>query len=254
MKGLEQFSLKDKVALVTGGGSGIGASCAKTLAQAGAKVLIVGRRAQKLETVKREIESEGGICEIVAFDLSSEQACREVVAVCVEKLGGLDILINNAGSAGTAGSLEEEFDTELYKRTMSIDLDSIVYLIKYAYPHLSENHGSIINVSSIAAYRGTGHVAYTAAKGAIRSMTKVLARKLGACGVRINTIYPGMIETEMTQKAVDNEAFRKHQIEQTPAGRIGRPEDIANCALYLASEAASFVTGQDFIIDGGYTC
>ena len=137
---------------------------------------------------------------------------------------------------------------------MQIDLDSIVYLIKYAYPEMSKVHGSIVNISSIAAYRGTGHVAYTAAKGAIRSMNNVLAKKFGSLGIRINTIYPGLIETEMTKKAVENEEFRKRQLEQIPAGRIGQPEDIANCALYLASDAAKFVTGQDFIIDGGYTC
>lgn len=251
---LEQLPLKDRAALITGGGSGIGASCAKLFARAGARVMIVGRRLDKLETVKGDIEGLGGVCEVLSHDLSTEQACREVAESCVEKLGGLDILVNNAGTAGTAGSLEEEFDTELYRRTLQIDLDSVVCLIKYGYPHLGKNHGSIINISSIAAYRGTGHVAYTAAKGAVRSLTKVLARKLGPLGIRINTIYPGMIETEMTYKAVENQVFCARQLEQTPVGRIGQPEDIANCALYLASEAAGFVTGQDFIIDGGYTC
>ena len=251
---LEQFKLKGKTALITGGGSGIGAACAKLFAKTGAKVVIVGRNVRKLENIKKEIDRDGGICEMLSYDLSGEQACREVIEKCVEKMGGLHILVNNAGSSGTAWSLEEEFDTELYERTMHIDLDSIVYLIKYAYPELSKEHGSIINISSIAAYRGTGHVAYTAAKGAIRSMNNVLARKFGTLGIRINTIYPGMIETDMTREAVQTDAFRKRQIEQTPAGRIGRPEDIANCALYLASEASGFVTGQDFIIDGGYTC
>ena len=251
---LEQFKLKGKTALITGGGTGIGASCAKIFAKTGAKVVIVGRRAEKLEQVKKEIEQEGGICESIACDLSTEQACKDVIETCIRKMGSLHILVNNAGSAGTAWSLEEEFDTELYKRTMQIDLDSIVYLIKYAYPEMSKVHGSIVNISSIAAYRGTGHVAYTAAKGAIRSMNNVLAKKFGSLGIRINTIYPGLIETEMTKKAVENEEFRKRQLEQIPAGRIGQPEDIANCALYLASDAAKFVTGQDFIIDGGYTC
>ena len=255
MMELKEYDLSGRAAVVTGGGTGIGEASAKLLAKAGAMVMITGRRKEKLEKVQKEIREEGGICEIFVGDISSEDVCRELISHCAEVLGAPAILVNNAGTSGTAHSLEGEFDTELYRKTMAVDLDSIVWLIKYFYPGCPrETGGSIVNICSIAALKGTGHVAYTAAKGAVRSMTRVLARKLGPEHVRINSVYPGLIQTEMTQKAVENEAFVESQKKNTPVGRIGQPEDIAQCVLYLASDASSFVTGQDFVVDGGYTC
>ena len=217
MKTLDKYNLTGKVALVTGGGSGIGAASAKTLAEAGATVLIVGRRKDKLEAVQEEIRAAGGACEILPADISTEEACKEIVDQCVARLNQLDILVNNAGSAGTAHTLWEEFDTDLFSHTMTIDFDSVFFLTKYAYPQCEKvGGGSIINISSIAAMRGTGHVVYTAAKGAIRSMTRVLARKLGPAKIRINSIYPGFIETEMTKPAADNPVFVASQMEHTP--------------------------------------
>lgn len=249
------FDLSGRVALVTGGGSGIGKSCAKELACHGARVLVVGRRLNKLEETRSEIEAEGGVCACFAADLTEEANCRAMVEACIESFGRLDILINSAGGRGAHGNLEEEFSTENYRHTMAVDLDSTFWAIKYAYPECAKNGvGSIVNIASLAALRASGPIVYTAAKGAVRSLGKTLAKRLGPSGVRVNTIYPGFIVTEMTERVKTDPALRERFSRESPLGLLGEPEDIAWCALYLTSDAARFVTGQDFVVDGGATC
>ena len=193
------FDLTGRAALVTGGGSGIGKGCAKILAEAGAQVMIVGRRMGKLEEVKAEIEAAGGVCTCFSADLTDESNCRAMVDACVERYGRLDILVNSAGGRGAHGALEEEFSTENYRETMAVDLDSTFMAIKYAWPECAKNGaGSIINIASLAALRASGPIVYSAAKGAVKSMSRTLAKRLGGEGVRVNTIYPGFILTEMT--------------------------------------------------------
>ena len=248
------FDLSGRVALITGGGSGIGKGCARILAEAGAKVMIVGRRLGKLEEVKAQILSNGGICEVFSADLSREEDCAAMVDAVWKRFGRLDILINSAGSRGAHGKLEEEFSTENFKDTMNADFSSVFMTIKYAYPRMTAGTASIINIASLAGLYARGPIVYSAAKGAVKSFSRTIAKRFGPLGIRVNTIYPGFIVTEMTQKALEDEAMRQRFLKESSLGLIGEVEDVALCALYLASDAARFVTGQDFIIDGGATC
>ncbi len=249
------FDLTGRVALVTGGGSGIGKGCARVLAEAGANVVVVGRRMAKLEEVQREIRDAGGVCECFSADLMVEENCKAMVDFCVEKFGRLDILMNRAGGRGAHGKLEEEFATENLRETMAMDFDSTFLAIKYAYPQC-EKHGvgSIINIASLAALRASGPIVYSAAKGAIRSVSRTLAKRLGEKRVRVNTIYPGFIVTEMTERIHEMPEQEAKMRADSVLGLLGEVDDIAYCALYLASDAARFVTGQDFVVDGGAMC
>ncbi len=249
------FDLTGRVALITGGGSGIGKGCALVLAEAGASVVIVGRRLSKLEEARQEIEMAGGTCECFPADLTMEENCKAMADFCVERFGRLDILINSAGGRGAHGKLEEEFATENLRETMAMDFDSTFMAIKYAYPQC-EKHGvgSIINIASLAALRASGPIVYSAAKGAIRSVSRTLAKRLGDRHVRVNTIYPGFIVTEMTERIHEMPEQEAKMRADSVLGLLGEVDDIAYCALYLASDAARFVTGQDFVVDGGAMC
>jgi NAD(P)-dependent dehydrogenase (short-subunit alcohol dehydrogenase family) len=249
------FSLENRVVLVAGGSSGIGRGCANVLAQAGASVLVVGTRQHKLDRVQSEIVSAGGVCETFAGDLSREENCQAMVEACLEKFGHLDVLVNSAGITGSMDDLEAQFQTDNFNKTMGIDFNATFFAIKYAYPELKKSsHGSIINIASIAALAARGPVVYSAAKGAVRSLSRHLAKDFGPSGVRINSIYPGMIITEMTSTVLENPELEAHFKADSPMGLLGFPEDIGYLALYLASDASRYVTGQDFVIDGGATC
>lgn len=249
------FDLTGRVALVTGGSSGIGKGCAKILAEAGAGVMVVGRRMGKLEEVKAEIEAMDGVCACFSANLTDEASCQAMVDACVERFGRLDILVNSAGGRGAHGTLEEEFSTENYRETMAVDLDSTFMAVKYAWPECAKNGvGSIINIASLAALRASGPIVYSAAKGAVKSMSRTLAKRLGKEQVRVNTIYPGFILTEMTAGIQEHPELEVRFRGESPLGLLGTVDDIGYCTLYLASDAARFVTGQDFVIDGGATC
>ena len=255
MREMRAFDLTGRTALITGGGSGIGKGCAKILADAGANVFVIGRRESKLQEVCEEIQEQDGICDYYAADLSREENCEAMVQACVKRFGRLDILINSAGSRGAHGTLEEEFSAENLRDVMDVDFNSTFWAIKYAYPECQKNGvGSIINIASLAALSARGPIVYTAAKGAVRSVSKILAKRFGPLGVRVNTIYPGFIVTEMTEKIHEMPEQEKRMRDESPLGLLGEVEDIGYCALYLASDAAKFVTGQDFVIDGGATC
>lgn len=245
------FSLQGKVAIITGGGTGIGKGCARILAQAGAKVLVVGRRLEKLQETKSEIEKDGGVCECFTADLMVEDNCKAMAEYCLDKFSRLDILVNSAGGKGVHGTLEDEFASENLKHTMDMDFTSTFNCIKYAYPHMQAEGGSIINIASLAALRARGPICYSAAKGAIQSLSRNLAARLGHLGIRVNTIYPGFIVTEMTERIHEMPEMEKKMREESVLGMLGDVNDIAYCALYLSSNEAKFVTGQDFVIDGG---
>ncbi len=251
----KMYDLTGRCALVTGGGSGIGKSCAQALAQAGASVVITGRRTQKLEETKKSIEEKGNICQFISADLTLEENCRKAVDFCKNTFGRLDILVNNAGSRGASGTLEEEFSTENLKQTMNTDFVSTFQCIKHAWPECAKNGvGSIINIASLGALRAGAQLAYSAAKGAVKSITKTLAFRLGPRHIRVNTIYPGFIMTEMTQGIKSMPEQEAALRAESPLGLLGQPEDIGLAVVYLASDAARFITGSDLIIDGGAMC
>lgn len=253
---MDKFRLDGKVALITGASSGIGRETAKLFAQYGAKVFVAARRENRLQELKAEIEAEGGVAEYAICDVSEEENCRKVVADCIKSFGRLDILVNSAGQGDSMGSLEEEFDTAHFDLVIKTDLASVFFMIKYAYPEMEKvGGGSIVNISSTCALRNFGVVAYSAAKGGILSMDRNLVPHFGRLNIRVNSIYPGTIDTEMTANASRRyENFEEMVKSMTPLGRMGQPEEIAYCALYLAADVSSFVTGQAFVVDGGMTC
>lgn len=255
MKPAEWFDLTGRTAIVTGGGSGIGRACALALAEAGAAVLVVGRRMEKLEETRAAVRATGGVCEAFSADLTREENCRTMVEVCQSRLGRVDILINSAGSRGASGDLEKELTAENLRATFAADFDSTFFATRYAWPVMAANGGgTIINIASLAALSARGPVVYSAAKGAVRSFSRSMAKRLGPQGIRVNTIYPGFVITEMTQGVLDDPDLKARFEKESPLGLIGRAEDIAACALYLAGDAARFVTGQEFVVDGGATC
>lgn len=244
--------LKGKNAVITGAGSGIGRACAIAFAREGAQVMLVGRTEAKLNAVAKQI----GNAIVCAADVSTGH--EKIAGLARDVFGGkLHVLVNNAGAliAGTAEShTEAEWD-----ETFATNVKGPWLLIKSLLPLMRQAGGaSIINVSSVLGLVGAkNRVAYAASKGAITLMTKSIALDLGHEQIRCNAICPGIVETELVAefitRAPDPEAARKQRVSLHPLGRFGQPEDIAACAVYLASDESSWVTGAAFPIDGGFT-
>lgn len=248
-----------KVALVAGASSGMGAGTAKILAEAGAKVFILARRENKLASVQKEITSNGGVCEYMVCDTFSEENCKNAVDACVKAFGRVDALVYCAGIEGSStlySPVEEQFEADNLHNVMSVNFDGIYYMIKYVYPEMVKvGGGSIVDISSVAAIRsGMSSVAYASSKGAMWSMVKTLARMVGPQKIRVNSILPGMVETEMTQDYVKDPAFLEQFIPTIALRDSGKVEDIGNTVLFLVSDASRYITGQDIVVDGGMTC
>lgn len=258
MSTTDPFDITGRVALITGASSyGIGNQSAKILAKHGAKVFMTARREDKLRSAVAEIEAAGGAAAYKVTDVSQEEDCKAAVEACVAKFGQLDIMVLSAGISGlpAASNFDAIFDTENWRNIQGINLDGVFWMIKHGYAECAKGgHGSIIPVSSLAAWRALGSAAYTAAKGALRSLTPYFGKQLGSLGVRYNTLYPGFIDTDMTHGGAENEAFAQKQLSVTPLGRFGTVDDCANGVLFLASDASSYMTGQHLIIDGGQLC
>lgn len=258
MDALDKFNLDGRVALITGASSqGIGNGAAKILAAAGAKVFLTARREEKLKEAVAEIEAAGGTASYYACDVAQEEECKKAVDACVDAFGRLDIMVLSAGTSGKSvrGGFDDVFDTENWRNVNGANLDGVFFMIKYGYKECAKSGvGSIIPVGSLAAFRASGSAAYTATKGAIRALTKYFGKSLGPLGVRVNTIYPGLIDTDMTHRAVQSEEYMKGQLASTPLGRVGQIEDCDYAILFLASDASSFMTGQSIVVDGGVLC
>jgi NAD(P)-dependent dehydrogenase (short-subunit alcohol dehydrogenase family) len=252
---LERFSLQGKTALVAGASSGIGRSSANLIAAAGANVFLAARREEKLQNIRVAIEAAGGTADYYVADLADERNCKAAVEACKARFGGIDILVNSVGM--NSGQIEDQFDSENYAHVMKVDLDATVFMVKYTYPLMEQSGGgSIINISSSAGVKAMpdAGIPYTAAKGAIRSLTRMWGKSFGPAQVRVNSIYPGSILTEMTMGAFDNPEIIPYFTKNIPMGTIGVADDIGYCVLYLASPASAYITGQEFIVDGGLTC
>jgi len=245
--------LQNKVALISGGAKGMGAVEAKLFAKEGAKVVI----GDVLETEGKQIEAEinetGGECLFVPLDVTDENQWNEAVAATLGRFGKLDILINNAGIFRT--SPVEETSSAEWDQVMDINAKGVFLGAKAAIPAMREaGGGSIINLSSVAGLVGAAYsTAYSASKGAVRLFTKSTAIQYATDGVRCNSIHPGVIQTDMTKEAIADSQFKAQRLDPTPLARLGRPEDVAYGALYLASDESSFVTGAELVIDGGWT-
>lgn len=245
--------LTDKTAIITGAGSGIGRAIAVAFAREGANVALVGRRRDPLTETARNC---GHNRLIISADLRNPPHIEHIVNETVHRFGGLDILVNNAGAliAGTVDSqTEDDFD-----EMMDVNVKAVWRLTRAALPHLrARKGGSIINIGSVVGMIGMrNRLAYSASKGAITIMTKSMAMDLGAEKIRVNCICPGIVETELVadfvRKAPDPEAARRTRESLHAMNRFGQPDEIAGCAVFLASDESRWVTGAAIPVDGGY--
>ena len=244
--------LEGRVALVTGAASGIGHAIAVRLAQEGAAVVVTDIQDGPGKIVAKDIQETGGRAAFVHHDVVSQAEWERAVGTAAAEFGGLDILVNNAGMGDLA--VIEETSLEDYERTIAIDQTGVFLGMKVAAELLSASpHGSVINISSIFGTSGGFGTspAYHAAKGAVRTLTKNTALHWADKGIRVNSVHPGFIDTPILEPTKGTE-FEQTMISLTPMGRLGRPQEIAAGVAYLASDDASFVTGVELYIDGGF--
>ncbi|HME80846.1 MAG TPA: 3-oxoacyl-[acyl-carrier-protein] reductase [Candidatus Eremiobacteraceae bacterium] len=242
-------TLEGKTALVTGAGTGIGRAIAHAFAQAGAAVVLAGRRREPLEAVRQEVEGAGGMAHVHVADVSLQPEAAQLVAAAVKALGRLDVLVNNAGRTYDQLILRMKWD-ELDK-TLATNLQSMFYTCAAAGKvMIGQKSGSIINVTSVVALTGNaGQSAYVASKAGVIGLTKSLAQEFGSRNVRVNAVAPGFIETEMTASLPD--ALKQQYMGRVPLRRFGSPDEVARVAVFLASDAAAYMTGQTLAVDGG---
>jgi NAD(P)-dependent dehydrogenase (short-subunit alcohol dehydrogenase family) len=258
--------LLDKVAIVTGAASGIGAETARTFAIHGAKVLLTDCNAALGESVAKEISDGGGTATFAVHDVCDEVLWATIVAQAEDSYGQLDILCNVAGISGrdpkmniqmglTAGPRLDEQTLEQWNRVMEVNATGVFLGTKAAVAAMRRaGGGSIVNISSICGIIGShANAAYHASKGAVRIFSKAAAIQYAPDKIRVNTVHPGFVDTPMTRPGHSNPEVARRRIEATPLGRFGTPADIAAGCLYLASDEASWVTGSELVIDGGMT-
>lgn len=240
---------KTKLAIVTGGGSGLGLAITEKFVQHNIRTVIIGRDTQKLNAAREKL---GPLCIPVAGDLSDLAAIPPLVQRIISEHGSVDVLVNNAGI--NLKKIFTEVSDEEFQRILLTNVTAVFSLSREVVKHMLANGGgSIINISSMAAQYGIPKViAYTASKSAIEGMTKAMAVELSPQGIRVNCIAPGFIATDMSAKALDNDPERKQKVmSRTPMGAMGIPADIGDAALFLAGDAARYITGVVLPVDGG---
>jgi NAD(P)-dependent dehydrogenase (short-subunit alcohol dehydrogenase family) len=247
--------LKDKVAIVTGGASGMGAATARLFAQHGAKVTITDMLEAEGAAVAAEIVKAGGVARAVRHDVADEAQWEAVVAEVLAKDGRLDIVVNNAGISGSATN--DMYDTALWDRIMSVNARGVFLGTKYGVQAMRRNGeagGSIINFSSISGVVGQNgiHCAYNASKAAVRLLSKAVAVQEGAYNIRVNTVHPGLMPPMRTSGNTADPVFREKMLRAVPLRRAGGVDEVATVCLFLASEESSYMTGTELHVDGGY--
>ena len=247
------FDLSGKRALITGGGSGLGFAIARGLALAGARVVLNGRNRDTLAAARETLHGEGLDADVAAFDVADADAVRAGVVELQTRLGAVDILVNNAGIQHRAPIVE--FSDADWRRLMGTNLDAPFFMARALIPAMQTRRaGKIINIASLASSlaRPTT-VPYQASKGGIAMLTRGLAVELAPSNIQVNAIAPGFFRTEMNAALTGDADFTSWVEKRTPAGRWAEPAELAGAAVFLASSAASFVTGQILYVDGGFT-
>ena len=245
--------MKDKVVIITGAGSGIGAAAAELFAKEGASLMLTDVQEVKLKEVTGAIQQSGGVAAYKVHDISREDQWKTVVDTTIALYGRIDVLINNAGITGNLLSPFEERTVAEFEKVLSVNLTGQFIGMKLAIPYMKAG-SAIVNVSSIAGITGNaGGNGYTASKGGSRMLSKGAAIDLAAKGIRVNSLHPGFVETPMTRDMKDADAFRKMALSSTPLGRGATPVELAKGILFLAGDDSSFMTGAELIMDGGFT-
>lgn len=249
------FSLKNKVALVTGARRGIGKGIALALAKAGAKVIVTDIDEKECQEVVKEIEKLGSQGLAKKVDVTNKKEIEEAVKAAIDKFGKLDILVNNAGICPFKPFLE--LTEEDWDKVLDINLKGYFLCAQAAAREMAKQKwGRIINIASVAmGQMGVGManiVHYVASKGGVAAMTEALAVELSPYGINVNAISPGLIETKMAEPVISDPAAKEAILKRVPKGRVGQPKDIAHAVVFLASEEADYVTGAILVVDGGW--
>lgn len=245
--------LKDKVALISGAASGMGAAMARRFAEEGAAVVVADVLEADGQAVAASVEAKGGRAFFQKLDVTDEPQWAAAVEAAVAKFGKLNVLVNNAGISGSAAT--DMFDSELWHRIMAINATGVFYGMKYAVPALTKaGGGAIVNLSSISGVVGQKqiHPAYNASKGAVRIMTKAVAVQQAPAGIRVNSVHPGLMPPMRTSGATADPETRAKMMRRVPLGRPGEVDEVADAVLFLVSDEASYITGSELHVDGGY--
>jgi NAD(P)-dependent dehydrogenase (short-subunit alcohol dehydrogenase family) len=243
---------KEKIVLITGGNSGIGKAAAIQFAKEGAKVMIADLSEKIGDDLVEEIEAAGGEASFIRVNVIDSDDVTRMVSETVLRMGGLDIIVNSAGVLGPKARTER-YPMEDFDKVIDTNVKGVFYCMQEALKHFSEKKsGVIVNVASIAGILGvTGHIAYSASKHAVLGMTKTAAIEYARHNIRINAVCPGFTDTPMLTGADVDDSYLESLQQVTPQKRFGKPEEIATAICYLASDEASFVTGQGYVLDGG---
>ena len=249
---MNRFDISGKAAIITGASRGIGQATAELFAQGGAKVVISSRKQDALNRVAAGIKERGGEALAVAAHNGDKAALKLLVEAAVAAYGRVDILVNNAATNPHFGTLLEAEDS-MWQKIIEVNIMGLVWLTQAVVPVMrASGGGKIINMASVNGLRpGRMQGIYSMTKAGIINLTQTLAMELAADNIQVNAIAPGLVQTNFARAVWENEALREAVVTRTPAGRLGAPDDISGIALYLASPASNFTTGQVFVVDGG---
>jgi NAD(P)-dependent dehydrogenase (short-subunit alcohol dehydrogenase family) len=246
------FDLTDKVALITGGSRGIGRSIAEAYARRGAKVVITARKAEELDETAAAIKAEGGEAVAIASHAARDDQVDALLKEVMDGFGRIDILVNNAAT-NVAFTPLKDLDPVAWDKTLALNLRApFVLSTKVVNLTMEKTGGSIINLCSVASFKAEPMMgAYNVSKAGLAMLTRVLARELGPFGIRVNGIAPAVIKTRFSRILVETDSIRENAERQAALGRIGEPDEVAGTAVFLASDAASYITGEIIAVDGG---